>query len=223
LSADSWSSSETGPSISLTAPAPESVDHPVEDAVLRFFATGRRLGNAAEVPDVQSATKAMEAEFQAQGLLSTGEERILKMLPALAIPLAVAALRLILAGDHPRNFLLLEMIGFAFLAALIADQRVTALGRRTLEHLEGLLGQGRSRARDLLAPATGGETTLLAATFGIGALSAGIAGQPEWLRSNIASARETLDFLHAKRNQGDTSGGGACAGGCGGGCGGCGG
>jgi hypothetical protein len=141
--------------------------------------------------------------------------------PAVAIPLAVALLRIHLSEGHPDLFLLLEVIACALLACFIADQRLTALGRATLEHLQALFRQAKLRGRDLTTQAGSAEVALLlAATFGIPALSEIVTGQPEWLRSRIASMHEYFDVLRTKRKDE-----GGCGGGCGGdgGCGGCGG
>jgi uncharacterized protein (TIGR04222 family) len=207
-------------SIRVTEDAPESLGDPLEHAVLRFFSGGRPWAPVAEAPAVKAATTAIQSELEAHGLLSTAEKRGSKMAPAVVIPLAVVLLRIHLSEDHPHLFLLLEVIACAILACFITDQRLTPLGRSTLEHLQALFGQARSRGRDLTTQAGSTDVTLLlAATFGITALSEVVAGQPEWLRSKIASMHETFDVLRTKRKDE-----GGCGGGCGGdGCGGCGG
>jgi len=146
-----------GGAISVASTALDSVKDPLEHAVLRFFTSESSPSLVAEAPRVQTVAAAMESGLEAKGLLSTGGERFRRIAPAVAIPLLVALLRIGLSGP-PFFFLLLEMIVFAVFGAMIADQRVTALGRSTLEHLQALFRHTRSRAVDLQRQSSGGES-----------------------------------------------------------------
>jgi len=201
-----------------------SLENPLENALLRFFSAGGGPESAADETAVKAVTTAMQANLEAQGLLSSVGGRASRIVAAVTIPLAIALLRIHHSGPPgnlaPHGYLVAEMFGCGLLAAFIAHRRVTALGRATLQHLEALLGQAISRAREPSSPATGNEVPLLAATFGVAASSGILAGQPEWLHSKIESIGEVLDFL---RDNSKHHGAGCGAAGDCGGCGGCGG
>ena len=209
-------------SIRVADAAPESLEHPLEDAVLRFYREGVSQEGVADYPAVRSTTSAIHAELEDQGLLSPAAQRGLTIAPAVGIPLVIALIRLHASQIHPHGLLLLELFGCALLACFITDQRLTPLGRATREHLQALFRYAGSRGRDPAAQAGSADVTLLlAATFGITALAQILAFQPEWLRSQIASMQETFDLVRTKNK--DPGCGGGCGGdGCGG-CGGCGG
>jgi hypothetical protein len=131
------------------------------------------------------------------------------------------------AGRTNVGFLIILMILAVVVAAAISFPRLTESGKAMLEDVQSLYGGLRNRSTLTKPRDSGVEPTMLAAVFGVGALSAtGYADQlfsGRRKKSEGSCATDSDCGSSGSSSSSSCSSGSSCGSGCGGGCGGCGG
>ncbi len=198
----------------------ELAARPIEKAILTFY---RNAGKAVDVFTDAAALRACEEyrrvllRYQLIPDMQIYARRLLPALAALAFLWGVAGYKIFLALSQNRSNVMLLfffMVAAAFGMVTAFYHRRTGRGEQTLADLKQLFYRLKNRARTVTTGGKTNEAALLAAIFGLGALS--------------SSDFEHIKKLYPKRDDssggcGSSCGGGGGGGGCGGGCGGCGG
>lgn len=198
------------------------VRRPLDRAILARCATPMPIVHLADSPEVLAAGDAYDAELKGKGLLlddAARQSRFTGLLVVLAVLGGIALLRLYQALSHGRSnvgFLVILAIAAGGIAIYLYAGRATAAGTRALSSLQTLTKRLQARADQLRKGGATNEALLLAAVFGIYALTNPAFAFVEKLFPKPKESRSS--------NCGSScgSGGGGCGGG-GGGCGGCGG
>lgn len=205
----------------------DSVRRPLEKALLKKYSRAGEVSWMFEDDGLRTACREYGNTLTRAGLLPDGSvnfQRLMRMMVACLLLGGVGftkVLYALLTGHTNVGFLIVLMIISIITSAALAFPRLTESGKAVLEDVKNLYSGLRSRA-SLLAPGGAGiEPLMLAAAFGVGALSA-----PGF------SFADSLFSDRKKKSQGSCGGdsgcgssscGSSCGGGCGGGCGGCGG
>ena len=197
---------------------------PIEQALQRKFAQARPATDIFDDFDLKVACFAYEDTLTRLGLLPDDDmqrSRRRRLGIAIAIFLGVAALKIYVALERGRtNVMFLIVLAFVacFVAFRLSSARRTARGDALLGDLRRLFRRLRDRAATIRPGGVTAEAALLAAVFGLGALTA----------SGFAFVRRL--YPRAASGGGSSCGsscgaacGSSCGGGSGGGCGGCGG
>jgi uncharacterized protein (TIGR04222 family) len=231
--------SDDGRLLHTTRPdAGQVVSRSIEREVLAFF---ERAQSAQALLARSSGVKALAAyhtAMVADGLL-TGPGLFMKRLLPVGTTLVMllgtswVKFNLALARGHDNvMFLLVLTAFFAIYAVLRLFRRSTTRSTALLEDFERLFSRLKSRAGQIPAGGATNEAALLAAVFGVGALSLATFPFIRKLHTGAASGTDGgtggwTDGGTASDSGGSDSGGagssGGCGGGSGGGCGGCGG
>jgi uncharacterized protein (TIGR04222 family) len=233
--------SDDGRLLHTTRPdAGQVVSRSIEREVLAFF---ERAQSAQALLARSSGVKALavyHTAMVADGLL-TGPGLLMKRLfpvgATLVMLLGVSWVKfnLALARGHDNvMFLLVLTAFFAIYAVMRLFRRSTTRGTALLEDFKRLFSRLKSRAGQIPAGGATNEAALLAAVFGVGALSLATFPFIRKLHTGAASGTDggadggtVSDGVGGGGDSGgDSSGGdssGGCGGGSGGGCGGCGG
>jgi uncharacterized protein (TIGR04222 family) len=216
--------------------AEKQVRRPIEKAVLQVF---RSPGYAREMQSDQRAVDACRQyrdTLEDYGLVAGGATFV-RRLPALLIAaiaiVFVGLLKLFIAfseGRHNVGFLIMMMVGFSFIAILIFRRHRTKRGDDMLADLRMMFGRLRDRADTLREGGATNEAALLAAVFGLSALSpvrfpAMRALKPAKDKASSCGSSCSSPYSSAGTGCGSSSCSGgsscsSCGGGCGGGCGG---
>lgn len=220
---------EAGPGVA------SKVRRPLERAVLEAFASKAKAASIFRDARFKLLTGGLSRELEQKGLLpdDRARGRILSLRLALAVLLAgTATAKIVVAlqrGRHNLGFLVV-MAAFSTLLLLVLAAPVrTRLGDSALESLRSAFSHLKDRAAQFQPGGATTELVLLAAIFGIGALSGSALVQAETLFPTAMKAAQgggTDGGSSCGSSCGATSscGGSSCGGGgCGGGCGGCGG
>ncbi len=205
---------------SLRTSNKEAVDfakRPIEKAILQRYLSG---GEAEDILYDRSARATGEAYLKvlkAGGLVADADVRRQRAIPfvaALGVLVAVAVIKIGIAlsqGRHNIGFLIVLAIIACIAAGFAYFRHRTAKGDAMMADLRELFARLEARAGTLAAGGQTNEAALLAAVFGLSALS--------------VSTFPFVKTLYPKKSSGDGGGGGdggsSCgSGGCGGGCGG---
>jgi len=204
--------------------AEEKVQNPVELAVLRLYRTPQK----ADAMDSSTVAEPVFEGYQAQlvrlGLLSgpqTFGRRLLPFCAAILIVVGAGLLKLFIAlseGRHNVGYLLLMLAGFCILSIIMFRKRGTRSGGALIDDLGTMFGALRARSDALPTGGAGNEAAMLAAVFGIAALSEtrfpGVyALQPEPSSGNASS---WSDRSWGSRSSGRSGGSRGSGSGCGG-------
>jgi len=202
--------------------APPSL--PIEQALVRHFEQSHMAPTVFGHPDLTAVCEPYERRLTALGLLPDGERRARRrtlLMGALLVLVGLSVAKIAVALSRGRSnvmFLVFLTIGAVAVAARAASPRLTASGRAVLGDLRRLCARLRARAPQLARGGGSGEVAMLAAVFGVGALSSSGFG---FVRALYPKASSSSTWLSSC---GSSCGSSSCGGGCGGGgCGGCGG
>lgn len=210
---------------------PESVRRPIERDLLQKFASGGEATNIFTDVNLKAKSYEYEAVLKNHRLLPDGyivQGRMVIFLCALAVVGGVGLVKLMIALERGRTnvlFLIIFMIVAVVFLVKLSFPRLTSKGEAILEDLKRLYRGLKGRA-SLLQP--GGATIeplVLAAVFGVSALSGpGFAYASTIFPVRERSSLTSSDTTSYVSSCGSSSCGSSCGGGgsCGGGCGGCG-
>lgn len=200
--------------------APGMVQRPLEKAVLARFKAAAGAHELFKDAAARAACDGYIKVLRSYGLVAdprTYAARLWPALAALAVLLAIGGTKINIAlseGRHNIGFLITLMVIFSVLALYWWFRRLTARGTDTVADLQELFSRLKQRGRTLRKGGETNEVAMLAAVFGLSALS--------------ASEFPFLEKLYpSKSGDGSSCGssscgsGSSCSGGCGGG--GCGG
>lgn len=197
---------------------------PLEKAMIAAFATAGRADRIFldSIP-VDAACRGLGKDLAEKGLLATGSDyasRLPAYLLCLASLVGLAGLKVAVAlsrGRHNVGFLILLAVLFTVVLTFQLFDRRTALGIRMLDDLKILFDSLRRRGGSMRTGGDTNEAALLAAVFGLSALTS-----DSFAFANKLFPRDTGSNSSGGSSCGSSSGGSSCGGG-GGGCGGCGG
>ena len=193
---------------------------PIEKAILtRYSRSGHASGIFYDIP-ARDATDTYTQTLVRHGLVADGGtygKRLLPMLAALSMLVGFAGIRIsnaLAQGRHNIWFLVILAVAFSIAVLWMFCRRRTARGNAVLADLKRLFERLKNRSGAIAAGGRTNEAALLAALFGITALS--------------ETTFPFLKKLYPRSSDGGGSScssgsGGGCGGGGGGGCGGCGG
>jgi len=208
----------------VAAPRRAAPSLPIEQALVRHFEEPHMAPTVFGHPDLTVVCEPYERRLAALGLLPDGARRARRrslLMGALLVLVGASVAKIAVALSRGRSnvmFLVLLTIVAAALAARVASPRLTASGRAVLADLRRLCARLRARAPQLTRGGGSGEVAMLAAVFGVGALSGSAFGFVRALYPQASSSGTWLSSC------GSSCGSSSCGGGCGGGgCGGCGG
>lgn len=202
----------------------ESVRRPIEKALLEKFSSGDEAASMFSDWKLKSTCDEYEQKLKKVGLLpddSVTLVRIVVFSSALLILAGVGISKLMLALERGRPnvcFLLVLVVVAIVVAAKQSFPRLTESGKAMLQDVKHLFSDLKDRAYQLKPGGATIEPMMLAAVFGVGALSGDGFGYTKKLfpRTKEASAASSCGGGCG------SSCGSSCGGGCGGGCGGCG-
>ena len=213
--------SDSGTLTTKNSEAVGLVQRPIEKAILKRYLTA---GEADEVFTDSAAKSACESYARVltdQHMIAGGGAYAKRLLPvgvAIGALVAVAGTKISLAfsqGRHNMGFLIFLTLVFGIVALMVWRRRRTARGDAMLTDLRSLFARLKGRAKSLRAGGQTNEAALLAAVFGLSALSAASFPFMEKLYPAKASSGSSGG------SSSSCSSGSSCGGGCGGG--GCGG
>ena len=193
------------------------VRRPIERAVLTGYLVPQSV---ARLPTalVHTSCKEYERDFLRQGLMPDANALLQRWLLTLAICFClsgVAAFKVHIAleqGRHNIGFLIMLAVLFILLTTWMAFRRTSGRGKALLDDLRMLFRRLKDRSDAITPGGATNEAILLAAVFGIQALSA----------ANFPFVSQLYPAPKGGDGSGSSCGsGGSCGGGCGGG--GCGG
>jgi uncharacterized protein (TIGR04222 family) len=211
--------------------SPEAVRRPIEKELLRRF---KRPDEATAIFDdsrLQATCKPYEQTLKTAGLLPSESivgARWTRLLIVCAVLGGVAIVKILIALERGRTnvwFLVILAVVAILIAAKISFPRLTESGKAMIADLQNLYGGLKDRALSLR---TGGgtiEPLMLAAVFGVGALSSTDFAFTHILFPRAQAAAQSTSTCGSSCGSSCSSSscGSSCGGGCGGGCGGCGG
>jgi len=214
--------------------SPDAVRKPIEKELLRKF---KRSDEASAIFDdsrLRATCKPYEETLKNAGLLPseaiTGA-RWTRLLIACGVLGGVAIVKILIALERGRTnvwFLIILMVLAIVVAVKISFPRLTESGTAMLADLQNLYSGLRDRALFLRPGGATIEPLMLAAVFGVGALTGANFGYTSVLfpRAKAAAAANSTrgsSCGSVSSCSSSSSCGSSCGGGCGGGCGGCGG
>lgn len=189
------------------------VRRPIEKAVLRLY---RRPGEMKAMLNDERCKDALGGYrdvLEQHGLVASTATFVRRLPPfviAVGLLIGVGVYKIEIALSQGRNnigFLFVFMLAFAYACFLIYRRHLTPQGEAMMTDLRGIFFRLKERAAFLRQGGATNEAALLAAVFGIAALS--------------ADQFPGIKALYPKRsNDGSSCGSGGCGGSCGGGCGG---
>lgn len=206
-----------GTTLLAEANAERMVRRPIEKAVLRCFREPDTAKAMLSDPLTQEACREYHDTLESFGLIvgrKTIGRRLIPFLGATMVLVFVGSLKIDIAlseGRHNIGFTILMMGGFVVVAIKILLRHRTRVGDNMLADLEAMFARLRDRADTLREGGATNEAALLAAVFGLGALS------PERFPGIYALKRTNSS---SSSGCGSSCSGGGCGRGCGGGCGG---
>jgi uncharacterized protein (TIGR04222 family) len=212
--------------------ADRMVRRPIEKAVLRLY---QSRGSAAALdsnPQVRDACRRYRDDLEDGGLIAGAEAFRRRLAPFLLAGMSlifVGVLKLMIAlseGRHNIGFLIVLIIGFCILAALIFRRHRTKRGDAMMADLRVMFGRLRERTDTLRQGGATNEAALLAAVFGMAALSPKsfpsvrtLAPKKRGSGSSCSTGCGSGSSCGSNGGSGSSCGS-SCGGGCGGGCGG---
>lgn len=225
-----------GPEIKRAETAtPDSVRKPLDRAILEKFTNRGEAASVFEDSSLGLIANQYSQPLKAFRILpddSVTRARRIRFLVALFFLIGVGAIKIIIALERGRTnilFLIVLIIASVVIAQKVAFPRLTALGANVLKDIQNLYGGLRSRAALIRPGGASIEAAMLAAVFGISALSS---SSFAFTKDLFRRAHSSSSAWHGSSSgscgsscgsSGGSSGGSSCGGGgCGGGCGGCG-
>lgn len=217
--------------------SPDSVRRPIEQALLKKYA---RAGEASWMFEDEGLSKACEsygATLRRARLLPdeyVNQARLIRLVIASFVLSGVGFTKVFIALDAGRSnvgFLIILTVVAVVIAAAVSFPRLTESGKAMIEDVKSLYSGLRDRAALLNPGGAGIEPMMLAAVFGVGALtgpgfsfaSALFPGQKKRAQGSCATDGDCGSSCSSSSCSSGSSCGSSCGGGCGGGCGGCGG
>lgn len=213
------------------SPGPRVNANPLEQAVLSKF---NQPGEAASIykdANLKAVCQQYRQQLEQAGLLpdnSVKAARWLRMSVAVLFLAGVGAVKVMigLSRERPVAFLVILMILMLIALIAVSFPRLTERGKEFLEDARTLYGGLRDQAAVMQPGAATPEVLMLAAVFGVGALSTSAFGYtrqlfPQATSSSSSSSSSCGSSCSSSDSGGSSCGGSSCGGG--GGCGGCGG
>ena len=209
----------------------DAVRRPIEKELLRKF---KRADEATAIFDdsrLRATCKPYEQTLKNAGLLPSESivgARWTRLLIVCAILAGVAIVKILIALSRGRTnvwFLIIVAIVAIVVAVKISFPRLTESGKAMIADLQNLYAGLKDRALFLRTGGATIEPLMLAAVFGVGALSSADFAFTHILfpRANAAAQSTSSCGSSCGSSCSSSSCGSSCGGGCGGGCGGCGG
>lgn len=206
-----------GEKVVATAGAVLSARRPLEQAIIKEFPYAGRAASVFRAKGPREACRAIAAELRRRGLLVSGGQIIVRIFFGLGVQTAlwaVAKVKLDIAaaaGRHNTGILQMSLWVMPMLVIFTLAPRTTPIGARVLKDLRELFAGLKVRAPIIRAGGGTNEHTLLAAVYGINALSGTAAAQSKALFPQGGNASSSC---------GSSCGSSSCGSSCGGGCGG---
>lgn len=188
---------------------PAHVRRPIEKALIRHFAVRNTAQSIFTDKALEEACSVYETTLAKAGLMPDSDQKAKRrslFLSGAALLASVSLIKAIIAISRGRFnlifLLIMTIIAIIVLAAVVFPKQTPA-GRELLRDLRTLFGSLRERASSIRPGGGSNELALLAAVYGMSAVSA-------------------IHFPWAKKlfPKADSSGGGSCGSSCGSGCGG---
>ena len=210
----------------------DAVRRPIEKELLRKF---KRADEASAIFDdsrLRATCKPYEQTLKTAGLLPSETivgARWTRLLIACGVLGGVAIVKILIALERGRTnvwFLIIVGVVAIVIAAKISFPRLTESGKTMIADLQNLYGGLKDRALSLQSGGATIEPMMLAAVFGVGALTGAHFGYTSVLFPRAREAAQSTSACGSSCGASCSSGsscGSSCGGGCGGGCGGCGG
>ncbi|MEK6322847.1 MAG: TIGR04222 domain-containing membrane protein [Acidobacteriota bacterium] len=206
--------------------SPKSVRRPIEKLLMERFASPAESTSIVADSSVQPAVNEYRDTLTRLCVLpdaAINRSRVTSFLLAVAVLGGTAAVKIFVALSRGRTnivFLILLALIATAIAAKVSFPRLTARGKSLLLDVKLLYSGLKERAGPVASGGANADAAMLAAAFGLGALtgdSFAYAGAlfPKATRGGWSSL--------SCGTSGGSSCGSSCGGGCGGGCGGCGG
>lgn len=199
------------------------VNRPIEKAVLKRYSSPGEAGEIFADPDAQAACEAYKKVLTHNGLVADGgtyRKRMLPMFVALGALAGVTAIKIYVAfaqGRHNVGFLIVLTIIFAIAVLVAFGKGRTARGEAMMADLKQLFDRLKKRANTLASGGKTNEAALLAAVFGISALSASAFPFVKQLYPGKGASDSGSSCGSSGSSCSSSScGGGGCGGGCGG-------
>ena len=203
-----------------------SVRRPIEKELLRKFKTADEATSIYEDRGLLATCKPYELTLEDAGLLPSEDiqrARLTRLLLACFLLGSVGLVKIFLALESGHTnvvFLVLLMIAAIVVAAKVSFPRLTERGKAMIADLRNLYSGLKDRAPSLQAGGAAVEPMMLAAVFGVGALTTASFASAQTLFPRATREQSSSSCASAGSSCGSSCGG---DGGCGGGCGGCGG
>lgn len=211
----------------------DAVRRPVEKELLRKFKRADEASAIFNDSRLRATCKPYEQTLKTAGLLPSEAivgARWTRLLIACGVLGGVAIVKILIALERGRTnvwFLVILTIVAIVVAALISFPRLTESGKTMIADLQNLYAGLKDRALFLQSGGATIEPMMLAAVFGVGALTGAHFGYTSVLfprAKEAAAANSTCgSSCGSSSSCSSSSCGSSCGGGCGGGCGGCGG
>lgn len=205
--------------------ATKLVRRPIERAILQKFSVSAKATDVFEGTEIAEACEEFRGKLLAARAIPDDDvkQRRLRLFAGavlLLVAVAIVKIAIGLSRDRPVLFLTVLAIGAPVVAGLLAFPSRTVAGERLLTDLRALYEGLKARADTLPAGGATNEVALLAAVFGLSALTAQDFGYMSRLYPRAAQTGSSCGTTSCGSS---SSCGSSCGGGCGGGCGGCGG
>lgn len=212
-----------------SSPAPRNFFNKLEPAILNKFRDPAAISTVFKDKELQAHCQFYREQLEQAGLLpdaSTKAARWLRFSAAAIVLGSVGALKVAIGLSHERPvaFLLGLMAIAVFALIKVSFPRLTTRGQEALADARTLYGGLRDRAAFLRPGSPTAEVLMLAAVFGVGALSADAFGYARDLFPRAYAAGTGSESSSCGSSCSSSDGGSSCGSSCGGGgCGGCGG
>lgn len=213
--------------------SPDAVRRPIEKELLRRFKRADEASSIFDDSRLRATCGPYEQTLKTAGLLPSEtivSARWIRLLIACGVLGGVAIVKILIALERGHTnvwFLIILAIVAIVIAAKISFPRLTESGKTMIADLQNLYSDLKNRALFLQSGGATIEPMMLAAVFGVGALTGAHFGYTSVL---FPRARETATATStcgsscgSSSSCSGSSCGSSCGGGCGGGCGGCGG
>ncbi len=207
----------------------DSVRRPIEKAVLKYFSSGLPALDMYKDPHLEIVCLDYQNALKKQQLVATGQvyaSRRPLLFIGLAVLVGVAGVKILIAlqrGRHNIGFLIALAIAFSVYLFVQYGSERTGLGDRVLEDLKVLFKSLKDRANSIRPGGATNEPALLAAVYGVSALSASSFPYVEKLFPQASKNSQNSNYSCGSSCGTSCSGGGGGGSSCGSGCGGCGG
>jgi uncharacterized protein (TIGR04222 family) len=221
----------------------DAVRRPIEKELLRKFKRADEASSIFDDSRLRATCKPYEQTLKAAGLLPSvaiNNARLSRLLIASGVLGGVAIVKVLIALERGRTnvwFLIILTVVAFVIAVKISFPRLTESGKTMIADLQNLYSGLKDRAKFLRPGGATIEPLMLAAVFGVGALSSAdfafaqllfprakaTADSAMWNSTTSCGSSCSSSFGDSGSSCSSSSCGSSCGGGCGGGCGGCGG